>query len=286
MVSTVSSRFAGGRAAVLLFGDSITQEGTTATGGWAALLAANFSRRADVVNRGLAGYNSRWGLQALDSCLPPHAATALATVWFGANDGADASLNPRQHVPIDEYKTNLTQIVERIRQRCERVIVLSPPPIHEASYRTVFVEPRQGKGAPLDRSLAVSQSYAVAAGEVAAATGCAFVDIWSKVQSAAPVVPGSDEQPWGRYLYDGLHLSQEGNQLVFDELLSVVREHFLEVLVEPDRYNGKRDNSGSFSKGLLPHMPWHDAISLQNQDKIFQETSDDCTDCAKRARVS
>lgn len=286
MASAVSSRFVSSRPAVLLLGDSITQEGSTATGGWAAALAAHFSRRADVLNRGLSGYNSRWGLQVLDSCMPPHSETALATVWFGANDAADAALNPRQHVPIDEYKKNLAEIVKRVGQCSKHVVVLSPPPIHEASYRSNFVEPRQGKGAPLDRSLAASKSYAVAAGEVAAAAGCGFVDVWSKIQEAEPARPGSEEQPWGRYFYDGLHLSQEGNQLVFEELLHVVRDRFPQVSVEPCRFSGKRDNSGSVSKGLLPHMPWHDAISLDNQSTVFQEAADASTGDAKRLRAS
>jgi len=236
------------------------------------------------LNRGLSGYNTRWGLQALDGCLAPHATTVLTTVWFGANDAADASLNARQHVPLEEYKRNLAEIVARVRQRCEHVVVLSPPPIHEASYRSVFVEPRNGKGAPLDRTLAASQSYAAAAGEAAATAGCAFVDVWSKIQAAAPAEP-ADEQPWGRFFYDGLHLSQEGNQVVFDELLRVIGDRFPQVLVQPCRFTGKRDNSSSCSTALLPHMPWHDAISLDNQGTIFKEPADGATADAKRPRV-
>jgi lysophospholipase L1-like esterase len=248
-------------------------------------LAMHFSRRADVLNRGLSGYNTRWGLQALDSCLPPHASTELATVWFGANDAADAALNPRQHVPLDEYKRNLTAIVERIQKRCKNVVVLSPPPIHEATYRSNFIEPRQGKGAPLDRTLEASKTYATAAGEVAASAGCAFIDVWSKFQVAASAASGSDEQPWGKLFYDGLHLSDEGNRLLFKELLGGLRDCFPDLLVEPCRHTGKQDNSGSISTALLPHLPWHDAISLENQGSIFQEAADGGFNNAKRPRT-
>ena len=72
------------------FGDSITQRGF-APGGWLSLLADTYVRRADVVNRGYSGYNSRWALPLLDRAFPLGAAAAppaLATVWFGANDAA------------------------------------------------------------------------------------------------------------------------------------------------------------------------------------------------------
>lgn len=263
-----SPAWARARPAVLLLGDSITQEGTTAEGGWAALLAGHYSRRADVVNRGLSGYNSRWALDGLDSLWAPHGETALATIWYGANDAADAALNPRQHVPVAEYKANLAELVARVKRRCASVVVVSPPPIHEASYRTVFIEPRAGKGAPLDRTLEVSGRYATAAGEVAAASGCAFVDLWTKVQQAAPATGA--EQPWGRFFYDGLHLSREGNKLAFDELLSVLGRRFPNLLVEPCPNTGKLDNSSSSSTALLPHLPWHDWITIENQSTVLK----------------
>lgn len=75
-------------------GDSITQRGF-APGGWAAALADRWQRRADVVNRGYSGYNTRWALQLVDRVFLPLAAgaqppaqLALAVIWFGANDAA------------------------------------------------------------------------------------------------------------------------------------------------------------------------------------------------------
>mmetsp|Transcript_72106 Transcript_72106/g.182314 ORF Transcript_72106/g.182314 Transcript_72106/m.182314 type:complete len:272 (-) Transcript_72106:79-894(-) len=262
--------FAFSRPAVLLLGDSITQEGSTAVGGWASALAGHFSRRADVLNRGLSGYNTRWASNVLDRCLAPHESTVLATVWYGANDAADATLNPRQHVPLDEYRKHLTNIVRRVRQRCDHVVVVSPPPIHEASYRAIFIEPRQGIGAPLDRSLEASRRYADAAGQ-------------AKVQAAAPAAEGSSDQPWGRFFYDGLHLSEEGNKLVFRELLALVGERFPDLVVEPCCHTGKRDNSGSSCAALRPHLPFHDAISLENQGTIF---GDGGASCPKRQKVA
>jgi lysophospholipase L1-like esterase len=78
------------RPQFVTFGDSITQRGFSA--GWTSLLADAYQRRADVINRGYSGYNSRWALQLLDHVFPqPTAALPpprLATVFFGANDAA------------------------------------------------------------------------------------------------------------------------------------------------------------------------------------------------------
>lgn len=43
-----------GRPHILLFGDSLTQRGFE-NGGWVGRLAHAYSRRADVINRGLSG---------------------------------------------------------------------------------------------------------------------------------------------------------------------------------------------------------------------------------------
>jgi lysophospholipase L1-like esterase len=52
------------RPVVLLLGDSLTERGFDPDGGWAAALAHALTRRADVANRGLSGWNSRWALKA------------------------------------------------------------------------------------------------------------------------------------------------------------------------------------------------------------------------------
>ena len=113
------------RPAIVLFGDSITQQGFGYEGkvGWASLLASDYSRRADVFNRGYSGYNTRMAVDLLPnifrkpSLAPPEndneGMILFWTVFFGANDAALPG--ERQHVPIDEYAKNLATIVKTIR---------------------------------------------------------------------------------------------------------------------------------------------------------------------------
>lgn len=114
LVNTLKSR-----PIILLFGDSITQQGFGWEGavGWASLLASDYSRRADVWNRGFSGYNTRHALDVVDDIfgsIPLQASPVLfCTVFFGANDAALPG--ERQYVPINEYRTNLQQIISGIR---------------------------------------------------------------------------------------------------------------------------------------------------------------------------
>ena len=111
------------RPAIVLFGDSITQQGFGMDGkvGWASLLASDYSRHADVFNRGYSGYNTRMAVELLPSIFPAANSTSsskdsgilFCTIFFGANDAALPG--ERQHVPLEEYAKNLGTIITSIR---------------------------------------------------------------------------------------------------------------------------------------------------------------------------
>jgi lysophospholipase L1-like esterase len=86
------------RPKILLLGDSLTQ---TSFDGWGGGLAHRYQRRADVLNRGMSGYNTRWYLQyGKDSGVWEESGNvALITIWFGANDASLVKENPHHHVP-------------------------------------------------------------------------------------------------------------------------------------------------------------------------------------------
>ncbi|XP_004485872.1 GDSL esterase/lipase At5g45920 [Cicer arietinum] len=212
-----------------LFGDSITEDSFN-LGGWGASLANYFSRTADVVLRGYGGYNTRWALKVLDRVFPfshgGDAGTLTApialTVFFGAND---ACLPNRcsgfQNVPLHEYKDNLRSIVSFFKKRwpTTHVILITPPPIDEdARLRYPYVD--NPEGLP-ERTNEAAGEYAKAC--IAVATECQipFIDLWTEMQRFPH---------WRKvYLSDGLHLTNEGNQLVFHEIIRKLREGGLNI---------------------------------------------------------
>ncbi|XP_031472735.1 GDSL esterase/lipase At5g45920 [Nymphaea colorata] len=214
------------RPKIVLFGDSITEE-SFAVGGWGACLANHFSRTADVVLRGYSGYNTRWALRVLDRVLssvdsPP----AALTIFFGAND---ASLPDRssafQHVPLHEYRQNLIDLIARIKGRwgATVIVLLAPPPIdEEARLRDPYGGSTSGLPERTNQSAGLYAESCISAGRDSSVP---VVDLWTKMQT----IPG-----WQKaYLRDGLHLTADGNKVVFDELVETLKKEGLSVASLP-----------------------------------------------------
>jgi isoamyl acetate esterase len=171
------------RPQVVLFGDSITQN-SFSPGGWGARMAHWYVRKADVVNRGLSGYNSPWALATMpkvrcaSACqfqahaklrvrspaccqaaaitthaertvqvFPKAAAEAplLVTVLLGANDAAlPGAASGRQHVPVATYAATLREIVAHLRSIRVETIVLITPPPIDEEARAEFYHEERG----------------------------------------------------------------------------------------------------------------------------------------------
>ena len=77
-----------------------------------------YTRRADVLNRGFSGYNTRHALEMIPRVFrtiqqDEQDRVLFCTVFLGANDSA--LKGERQHVPIDEFEQNIEKIVKDIR---------------------------------------------------------------------------------------------------------------------------------------------------------------------------
>ncbi|KAI3456182.1 hypothetical protein Pfo_012845 [Paulownia fortunei] len=216
------------RPKIYLFGDSITEE-SFSDGGWGSSLANHFSRTADVMLRGYSGYNTRWALKVKEKVFPPPEsgdAPLAVTVFFGAND---ACLPDRcsgfQHVPLDEYKQNLLAIVAFLKKQwpSTHILLITPPPIDEAA-RLLHPYVDNPSGLP-ERTNEAAGSYAKQCLAVAAECGVSAIDLWEKMQQ----FPG-----WQKaYLRDGLHLSRNGNKVVFEEVIGRLREEQISLETLP-----------------------------------------------------
>ncbi|KAA3454103.1 GDSL esterase/lipase CPRD49 [Gossypium australe] len=105
------------RPQFVLFGSSIVQL-SFSNGGWGAILADVYARKADILLRGYFGWNSRRAIQVLDHVFPKDASTQpeLIITYFGGNDSMGAhpsGLGP--HVPLPEYIENMKQIVNYLK---------------------------------------------------------------------------------------------------------------------------------------------------------------------------
>ncbi|CAM9421744.1 unnamed protein product [Scytosiphon promiscuus] len=219
------------RPRVICFGDSLTQFGHDAERlGWLSLLAHWWERRFDVVNRGFSGYNTRWLMPLVEKIFVPDsdglAPVKLVTIFLGANDCVLPG--NRQHVPLAEYKANLRRMVEHVRMVHPeaRVVLITPPPIHEEKW----MKNRKEKGIDMDRQLDVTWSYAIACAEVGKEVGATVVDAYKLLGS------GSQTAADG-YLHDGVHFTSEGNRRLFEGLKAEILSSYPEL--DPNNESGE-----------------------------------------------
>lgn len=240
------------RDKIVLFGDSLTERGFSVEfGGWASHLANHFVRRLDVVNHGYGGYTSVWADALFDSLFQEkhvQGPVRLAVVFFGANDAAN---NERQKTSLADYEKSLASIVAKFRSlpdglRPKHIVLLAPPVVDDAVWNGS--DPSRQN----DRDNAKAGEYAAACERVAAGLGVPCVNLHRIMLSHAD---------WRGFMEpDGLHLGSKGNRLVFDQLLAVIHEQFLDM---------RLDDAGT-AGGLTMAAPHHSQVFFMDPRRSFQ----------------
>jgi isoamyl acetate esterase len=248
----------------LLLGDSLTQ---TSFEGWGATLANQYQRRADVLNRGCSGYNTRWYQRyAQDNGIwnenPKD--VVLVIIFFGANDAALKDLDGK-HVPVAEYQDNLRALVLKAQTTYStaKILLIAPPPVHREQ-RLAFQRERYGDkatGIP-ERTFEHTKLYASACVEVAKGLNIPCLDMFSAMVEAT--------DNFGDFLSDGLHFNQAGQEFVGKQLLQALDTYFPELSVIPDPVMLQPNNSGSKCHALKNSGPYHDEINPEDWERAFE----------------
>ncbi|XP_018020589.1 isoamyl acetate-hydrolyzing esterase 1 homolog [Hyalella azteca] len=188
---------------LLLLGDSLTQQSFSSDGCWGAMLADSFQRRCDVIARGFSGYNSRQWMSICRNLPLESLRGDVAVLWLGAND---ACTSPLQHVPIDEYRKNLADIVRHLKTSCgvSEVVLLTPPPSNPSGMTEELA---------MVRSAELTEQYAETCKLAAQDVSVTCVDLHTNFKK---------QSDWPSLLSDGLHLSQRGAMLVHSLVLPVL----------------------------------------------------------------
>ncbi|KAJ7959655.1 GDSL esterase/lipase CPRD49 [Quillaja saponaria] len=204
------------RPQFVLFGSSIVQL-SFSNGGWGAILADIYARKADILLRGYYGWNSRRALEVLNQVFPKDAdkQPSLVIVYFGGNDSMgphSSGLGP--HVPLPEYTENMKKILIHLQSLSEdiRILALSCPPVNEVKIRgntsTIFSE--------LVRTNELCLRYSEACVKLCQEMGVQVVDLFTALQK---------RDDWMNACFtDGVHLSAEGSKIVVEEILKVLKE--------------------------------------------------------------
>uniref|UniRef100_A0A0G4HNQ0 SGNH hydrolase-type esterase domain-containing protein n=1 Tax=Chromera velia CCMP2878 TaxID=1169474 RepID=A0A0G4HNQ0_9ALVE len=198
-VFMASEKSTGRRPKVVLFGDSITQTSFD-IGDWGRQFASAYTRKADVINRGYSGYNSKY-LRAIYPYVVPKTSEPflLSLLFLGANDVTDES-NPQQHMSDEEYETNMRWLLEEIRKSSRYVVIVAPPPVVHDLWKDRSND-RVWKFEQICKKLGEEFSFPV-------------------VQTFSRII---EDKNWPSLLVDGLHLNAEGAARLFGLLMETIK---------------------------------------------------------------
>jgi len=193
-----------------LIGDSNTQQ-AFCDNGFASRLADEYIRKCDVVNRGYSGYTSRH-LKVMLPTLLAEANTSIhvATLLIGSNDAVPEQEDDR-HVPLDEYRTNIENMLTQLKNsNIKYIFLLSPPPLNGPAWAEKCLTT---KNITTTFSTDHVAPYASICKELACKHDVKHIDLYNDMLKFPD---------WKDYFYDGLHFSDKGNSYVFTRL----KEHF------------------------------------------------------------
>jgi isoamyl acetate esterase len=196
---------------LILLGDSNTQYGFDDDVKWLSLLSNYLHRKCDVINRGFSGYNTDHLRLILPQILEEFDAESTCGIilMMGSNDSTK-STNKLQHVPLERYKTNLSQIIDSLIEFCqnrEKIILISPARIFDSKWSEIA----EKKNEECTHSDELVRSYAQASIDIAREKNINSLDLNGLMQEYGP--------NYGELLDDGLHLSPNGGQFLFDKLV-------------------------------------------------------------------
>lgn len=205
---------------LILLGDSNTQFAWSKASGWAAELADSLQRKCDVVNRGFSGYNSDKIRLILPKIFDEFNSESICGViiMLGSNDSTKSS-NTLQHVSIERFENNMTHIVDyliKLGIHNKRIILISPARIDDAKWEATVNG--RNKNEHSDHFDHLVTDYARIVKKIANEKSTLFVDFNRIMHDFGP-------HEYSEFLFDGLHLSEKGSELLFENLMPVVEQH-------------------------------------------------------------
>ncbi|KAF3329893.1 GDSL esterase/lipase CPRD49-like isoform X1 [Carex littledalei] len=204
------------RPVIVLFGSSFVQY-SFSNGGWGAILADVYARKADIVVRGYQGWNSRRALEVIDKVFPKDAAVqpSLVIVYFGGNDSIGkhpSGLGP--HVPLEEYVENMRKIANHIKSLSQttRLIMLSCPPVNE----NILRNNKRGALTNVSRTNEVGKRYSDALIMLCKEMKIEAIDAFHTIQRR-------DDWETACIMSDGIHLTEEASKLLAGDIFKVIK---------------------------------------------------------------
>lgn len=163
-------------------------------------------------------------------------------ILFGANDSVLDLPTTKQHVPLEQYKKNLTDIINHpnIVAHKPKILLITPPPVDQI--KVTKLDTANGHSQAI-RTQAISAGYSKMAQQVAQENpGVEAIDLWTAVMNKAIEMTPGDYQaggPWlgspesgkqgglDTLLPDGLHMGGEAYKVFLSVLLPHIGQEWV-----------------------------------------------------------
>ena len=209
---TVASHFLRAGDRIVFFGDSITQLGVKPNG-YVTLIADSMRTRhpelvIQIIGAGISGNKVGDLKRRLQNNVLDKKPTVVV-IYIGINDVWHYALPNLIGTPKDEFELGLKEIIAKIRTENARVILCTP---------SVIGEKNDGSN-PQDVML---DEYSAISRRVANETGATLCDLRKEcIEYLKSHNPGNAEK--GILTYDRVHLNDEGNRFVAQQLLKILQ---------------------------------------------------------------
>jgi len=203
---------------IILYGDSITQRAFSYNGCFGMDLANDLIRKADVLNRGFGGYNTRWNKILLPRLIPARDASNihLVIIFLGANDCVPGGVHA---VPLDEFRMNLVSMLDYLMslgiKRDHILLIDNPVTSHKGIAECDHSELSElGLDGPADLDgddngnprYDAAEEYAHACVDVAKKWRVGYIELFDNMA----------KQPnWKAMLIDGVHFTHIGAEFLY-----------------------------------------------------------------------
>ena len=179
-------------AKIAFLGDSITAGGARGPAGYCRLVIRGLQSagiKAEMIPAGISGHKSNQMLARLERDV-----LAKKPTWMTLSCGVNDVWHGKRGVPLDQYKKNITEIVEKAQAKGIKVMLLTSTMI------------REDQGNPQNKQLAPYNAFLI---KLAAQKKCLLADLNAEMQAALITGPG---KPAGNQLTtDGVHMNTLGN---------------------------------------------------------------------------
>lgn len=163
-----------------------------------------------VIHAGYPGDNTRAMLKRIHKDVLAHTPTAV-TVQCGTND----SVNPRAFVPIDEFSSNLKEIIQTIKTAAHAgILLIAPPPCISSEVVIRYKFPDEYKNQDLNIKL---KEYADVIKDIASKEKLPFLDLFTLFSGKKRIALTKDSLIRNKLnsgIEDGAHPTEEGYKLI------------------------------------------------------------------------